>query len=48
LSRLAEENAGLATVGFVSWRALFGALVVAGFIGLRVARGRRLGGWGVL
>jgi len=48
LSRLAEENAGLATVGFVSWRALFGALVVAGFIGLRVARGRRLVGWGVL
>ncbi len=48
MSRLAEENAGLATVGFVSWRALFGALVVAGFIGLRVARGRRVVGWGVL
>ena len=48
MSRLAEQNAGLATVGFVSWRALFGTLVVAGVIGLRVARGRRVVGWGVL
>jgi drug/metabolite transporter, DME family len=48
LSRLAEQNAGLATAGFVTWRALFGALVVAGVIGVRVARGRPVVGWGVL
>jgi drug/metabolite transporter (DMT)-like permease len=48
LSRLAEQNAGLTTIGFVSWRAAFGALVVAAFIGVRVARGRPVVGWGVL
>ncbi len=48
LSRLAEEDTGLTTVGLVSWRALFGALMVAVVIGLRVVRGRAVVGWGVL
>ncbi len=48
LSRLAEQNAGLTTVGFVSWRALFGALIVAVVIGLRAMRGGRIVGLGSL
>ncbi len=48
ISRLAGENAGVGTIGFVSWRALLGAGVVGSLIALRVARGRRIVGLLVL
>lgn len=48
MSRLAEENTGISTVGFVTWRALLGALVVGAVIGLRATRGRPVVGPGVL
>jgi DME family drug/metabolite transporter len=44
VSRLAGENAGVDTIGFVSWRALLGAGVVGSLIAVRVARGRRIVG----
>jgi drug/metabolite transporter (DMT)-like permease len=44
LSRLAGENAGVSTIGFVSWRALLGAVVVGSLVAVRVARGRRIVG----
>lgn len=44
VSRLASENAGVGTIGFVSWRALLGAGVVSSLIAFRVARGRRIVG----
>jgi DME family drug/metabolite transporter len=39
VSRLASERAGVDTIGFVTWRALFGALVVGAFVAVRVLRG---------
>jgi drug/metabolite transporter (DMT)-like permease len=44
VSRLADTQAGVGTIAFVTWRSLLGATVVAGLIAVRVARGRPLVG----
>ena len=44
VSRLATERAGVDTVGFVTWRALFGALVVGAFVAVRVLGGSSIVG----
>ena len=48
VSRLASERAGVDAIGFVTWRALFGALVVGCLIAARAIRGRRIVGLGPL
>ncbi len=42
LSLLANERAGVATIGFVTWRALFGAAIVAALVLVLTLRGRPL------
>lgn len=42
LSRLAGERAGVETIGFVTWRALLGAVVVGCLLVVRSLRGRPL------
>ena len=48
VSRLASERAGVEAIGFVTWRALFGALIVGGLIAVRVVRGQPVVGLGRL
>jgi DME family drug/metabolite transporter len=48
LSLLASEHAGVTTIGFVTWRSLFGAVVVAILVAVLTLRGRPFVGLGAI